>query len=210
MTWRLPGIFPLHSMNAMISNPDSLPVRIADLLDRLSILQRSRERSQSLEPTEWDALRFLGMANRYSRQPDAVVRYLGIAEGLVSKALTVLEGKRLIRPTAAAEDWRRIKFELTATGRAILAEDPLRDLRDAMSSLDRASQSALEHSLTELLADLQRRNDRRSFGVCQTCRFFRRRGAEGEPGGPHRCGLTQEALSDADGKLVCAEHEAAE
>ena len=76
------------------------------------------------------------MANRYSRQPDAVVRYLGIAEGLVSKALTVLEGKRLIRPTAAAEDWRRVKFELTAAGRAILAEDPLRDLRDAMSSLD--------------------------------------------------------------------------
>jgi DNA-binding MarR family transcriptional regulator len=88
----------------MTPNPDSLPVRIADLPDRLSILQRSRERSQSLEPTEWDALRFLGMANRYSRQPDAVARYLGIAEGLVSEALKVLEGKRLIRPAATAED----------------------------------------------------------------------------------------------------------
>jgi hypothetical protein len=79
-----------------------------------------------------------------------------------------------------------------------------------VSSLDRASQSALEHSLTALLAGLQRRNDRSGFGVCQTCRFFRRRGAEGEPGGPHRCGLTQEALSDADSKLVRAGHEAAE
>ncbi len=194
----------------MTPNPDSLPVRIADLLDRLSILQRSRERSQSLEPTEWDALRFLGMANRYSRQPNSVMQFLGIPEGRVSQALIVLEGKRLIRPTATAEDWRQIKFELTSSGRAILMEDPLLDMRDAMSSLDRASQSALEHSLTALLADLQRRNARRSFGICQSCRFFRRRGAEGEPGGPHRCGLTQEALSDADGKLVCAEHEAAE
>jgi DNA-binding MarR family transcriptional regulator len=194
----------------MTPNPDSLPVRIADLLDRLSILQRSRERSQNLESTEWDALRFLGMANRYSRLPAAVTKYLGIAEGRVSQAMTVLEGKRLIRPVANAEDWRQVKFELTPAGRGMLAEDPLRDLRDAMSSLDRASQSALEHSLSALLTDLQRRNDRRSFGVCQSCRFFRRRGAEGETGGPHRCGLTHEPLSDADGKLICAEHEAAE
>jgi DNA-binding MarR family transcriptional regulator len=88
----------------MTPNPDSLPVRIADLLDRLSILQRSRERSQSLEPTEWDALRFLGMANRYSRQPGAVMQFLGIPEGRISQALAVLEGKRLIRPTATSED----------------------------------------------------------------------------------------------------------
>jgi DNA-binding MarR family transcriptional regulator len=193
----------------MTPNPDSLPVRIADLLDRLAILQRSRERSLHLDPTEWDALRFLGMANRYSRLPESVTRYLGINESLVSQALDKLESERLIRP-AAADDWRRVKFELTATGRATLTEDPLRDLRDAMSSLDRASQSALERSLSALLTDLQRRNDRRSFGVCQSCRFFRRRGAEGETGGPHRCGLTHEPLSDADGKLICAEHEAAE
>lgn len=183
--------------------------RIADLLDRLALLQRSRQQQAAgLNPAQWEALRYLARANRYSRSPTALTDYLGSTKGTVSQTLIALERKGYVARRPAA-DRRSLRLELTAAGRALLAGDPLQGVAAAAQALPPARRAALAAGLAALLAALQRANGRRAFGLCATCRFFRRDDAAAEAGGPHRCGLTLEPLSEADARLICAEHAAA-
>src|SRR3990172_7349087 len=128
--------------------PHEAPHRVAELINRLGLAARSLSQSAGLAPAQWDALRFLGRANRYSRKPSAVADFLGATRGTTSQTLLTLAHKALIERRA--------------------------DLAD------------------------HRRRGHKSFGVCQSCRHFRRGDAPDEPGGPHRCGLTLEPLSEPD------------
>jgi DNA-binding MarR family transcriptional regulator len=183
--------------------------RIAELLDRLALHQRSRQQGDGLNPAQWEALRFLGRANRYSRNPTALTDFLGTTKGTVSQTLIALERKRLVTREPDRHDRRSIRIELTPAGRQLLDRDPMRGIAGAAADLAPAAQHVLAGALGELLAELRRAGTRRSFGVCQTCRLFCRDAAVAEPGGPHRCGLTLEALADTDSQLICAEHDAA-
>ncbi len=183
--------------------------RVGDLLDRLTLWQRSRQQAGGLNPAQWEALRYLARANRYSCNPTTLAGFLGATKGTVSQTLIALERKRLVARRTDPGDRRACKLALTAAGRQRLRDDPLLELAAAASALDPPRQRALAEGLTDLLAALQRGGGRRSFGICHTCRFFRRNDATGEAGGPHRCGLTQEPLGDPEIALICAEHDAA-
>lgn len=179
--------------------------RLPDLLERIGrLLRGARHRTEQLNPAQWEALRYLSRANRYSRTPTALTRYLGATKGTVSQTMIALERKGLVRRAADPRDRRGVRLALTARGRANLQRDPMLDLLDAV---DPALLSRLETDLSDLLVHLQIRNRRRPFGQCGTCRFFRRGGAEGESDGPHRCGLTHEPLTALESGQICAEHE---
>jgi DNA-binding MarR family transcriptional regulator len=189
-------------------NPESsdLPVsRLPDLLERIGrLLRGARHRVELLNPAQWEALRYLGRANRYSRTPTALTRYLGSTKGTVSQTVIALERKGLVRRTDDPRDRRGVRLGLTARGRANLQRDPMVDL---LEGIDPALLSRLETDLSELLVHFQRGNQRRPFGLCGTCRFFRREGAVEDPNGPHRCGLTLEPLAELESDQICAEHE---
>ncbi len=182
-------------------------VRIADLLDRLGRYLRSREHAGELNPAQWEALRYLAQANRYSLNPSALTEFLGSTRGTVSQTLIALEAKGLISREADPADRRQLRLGLTKTGRALLARDPLQELVAAAGALDPAAQRRTADGLTGLLASLQQRHGRRTFGICSACRFLQRDGAARQAGGPHRCGLTGEPLSVVDTGLICAEQE---
>lgn len=182
---------------------------ITDLLERLAQFQRSYQRGDGLNPAQWTALRYIGRANRYSRGATALTAFLGSTKGTVSQTLNALERKRLIARRPDPKDRRATKIELTIAGRAQLEQDPLNGLDEAVAELMTAARKELRDHLTNLLAALQKQNGRQAFGVCHTCRLFRRDDAVGEAGGPHRCGLTLESLADSDIDLVCAEHQRA-
>jgi DNA-binding MarR family transcriptional regulator len=179
--------------------------RLPDLLERIGRLLRGvRHRNERLNPAQWEALRYLGRANRYSRTPTALTHYLGATKGTVSQTVIALERKGLLRRATDPRDRRGIRLGLTARGRANLEHDPMVDLLDAVNP---ALLERLESDLSDLLFHLQRRNQHRPFGQCGTCRFFRRGAALGEAGGPNRCGLTLEPLADFEAEQICAEHE---
>ncbi len=181
--------------------------RIAALIERLGRLARNQRYADGLNPAQWEVLRYLAVANRYSRTPGAVAEFLGATKGTVSQTLIALEKKGLITRRPSARDRRGVVLELARAGRTRVVMDPLRDLEAAAQSLDPPTQRALVERLTGLLAAMQARNKFHTFGMCQTCRFFRRDGAPGERGGPHRCGLTLEPLSEPEIVLICREHE---
>ena len=179
--------------------------RAIEILERIANLLRAEARLAAqragLQPVQLEILEYLDRCNRYSDTPAAVAEYLSLTKGTVSQSIQRLEEKGCIRRTPDASDGRVSRLRLTRKGRGIVTTKWRRALDDAEQSAAREGE-ALEDSLEQVLASLQRANGLRSFGVCRTCRFFNREGRE-----RFRCGLTAEPLSAADSQLVCREHE---
>ena len=178
---------------------------IAVLLERLSRVLQNEAHAGGLKPTQWEALRYLARANRFSRSPSAVTAYLGMTKGTVSQTLNALERKGLIGKQTDPADRRNVRIDLTAEAKALLRDDPVGTLLASASGLSRAEQRQLSGNLEKLLRDALQRRGGRPFGLCKTCRFFRKN-AKG--GAPHRCGLLGVPLSTEESEKICVEQEA--
>lgn len=182
----------------------SNPSRSIDLLERLARLAHGEAHSAGLKPVQWQALRYLARANRFSRSPSALAAYLGATKGTVSQTLMALERKQLLSKQADGADRRSLRLELTPAATTLLRQDPMLTLSAAIDTLSAPQQAELEASLQALLqAGLQRRGGR-SFGLCRTCRHFQ---PQHESGAPHRCALLQVSLGEADAEQICVEQE---
>ena len=68
-------------------------IDVAVLLNRLSRIAHALQFSNGLNPAQWEALRYIGRANRYSASPTALADYVGSTKGTVSQTLIALEAK---------------------------------------------------------------------------------------------------------------------
>jgi DNA-binding MarR family transcriptional regulator len=169
-------------------------------LERLARLMRSGEHEGGLNPAQWEALRYLARANRFSNSPVALTRFLGSTKGTVSQTLKALERKGYIRKEPRASEKRSIALRLTDKGRETLQIDPLMEFSKSIDGLRGKAARRLEKGLGELLAAELARTKQPGFGVCATCRNF-----SGESGG-YSCALFEAALSDDEAKMMCVEH----
>ena len=185
-----------------MAEDDEIPV----LLERLSRVLQNEAHSGGLKPTQWEALRYLARANRFSRSPSAVTAYLGVTKGTVSQTLNALERKGLIRKAADPGDRRNLTIAVTPAGAALLAQDPVAVLMRSAAQLDPGLRRDLAAGLERLLAAALEQRGGRPFGVCRSCRFFQKRAAGGAP---HRCALLEVPLSDEDSARICVEQEPA-
>ncbi|MEZ6010726.1 MAG: MarR family winged helix-turn-helix transcriptional regulator [Hyphomonas sp.] len=178
----------------------------AHLLERLARLVHNDAYSSGLKPTQWEALRYLARANRFSRSPGALTAYLGMTKGTVSQTLQALERKGLVEKRAAANDRRSVKLDLTTAGEHLLADDPLGDLEASVSALPKEDQKLFGAMLEGLMKNMLHRRGGKAFGACKTCRHFR---GDKNQGAPFFCSLLSEPLSTSDSEMICAEQEAA-
>lgn len=178
----------------------------AHLLERLARLVQNDAHSSGLKPTQWEALRYLARANRFSRSPGALTAYLGMTKGTVSQTLQALERKGLIEKHAAAIDRRSVKINLTKAGETLLADDPLGDLEASINALTKNEQKLFGAMLEGLMKNMLHRRGGKAFGACKTCRHFR---GDKNQGAPFFCSLLSEPLSKSDSEMICAEQEAA-
>ena len=179
---------------------------LAVLLERLSRVLQNDGHSEGLKPTQWEALRYLGRANRFSRTPSGLTAYLGMTKGTVSQTLNALERKGLLVKKPEPEDRRQLRLELTAKGRRLLAHDPIESLMAAAAGLPAGRRDSLAAGLEALLAATLAERDGRPFGLCRHCRFFR---PDDSAGAPHFCGLLEVPLSAEDSGRICVEQEPA-
>jgi len=186
-----------------MSDADDIPV----LLERLSRILQNEAHAGNLKPTQWEALRYLARANRFSRSPSAVTAYLGMTKGTVSQTLTALERKGLLRKKADPTNRRNLRLELTKAASFILERDPIESLAEMMPDLSCDARNALADGLKSILRTTLRRRGRRPFGVCHSCRFFEANAPEGSP---HRCAMLQVPLSANDSELICVEQQLAD
>ena len=177
---------------------------ITSLFERLGRVLQNDGHAVGLKPVQWEALRYLQRANRFSRNPSAVTSYLGITKGTVSQTLIALERKSLISKKTDDRDRRNIQLELTKTGRELLDDDPLSRLSKIMAQLPHGTRAQLNDNLQLILRQLLKDRGERPFGACMNCRYFQH--AE-KKDNQHHCQLLDTPLSADDSKLHCIEME---
>ncbi len=175
---------------------------IAALIERIGRLISTEAHIDGLLPVQWETLRYLNRANRFSRTPAALTAYLGLTKGTVSQTLNVLEYKGLVKKQANPKDRRSKHLSLTGKAQKLLLRDPLDATIAAIGRLTSASQKTLKKDLRSVLTTRLTSQDRQPFGQCQNCRYFARRHAEGSP---HYCALLQEQLMEDDAQAICFE-----
>lgn len=176
-------------------------------LERLSRLMRAGEFGDGLNPAQWEALRFLARANRFSNSPGALTRYLGATKGTISQTVKALERKKLIAKTERPGEKRSIVLVLTEVGRQMMAKDPWGVLAMAAGELGGKTRRRMDKGLAELLVGEIARHQSPSFGTCISCRFWREQGRGDDAQGPHLCMLFDAPISAMEATQICVAHE---
>lgn len=176
---------------------------LSRLLDRIGRMARGLQYCHGLNPAQWDSLRFLAQANRFSRTPGALAVFLGTTKGTASQTLNALEKKGYLRRVPDPGDKRVRHIELTEAGEALLADDPLNCLDLAISRLPDEVIDTMAEGLNQLCSNLQSRCGGQDMGICNACGHFQ--GATSE--GNMRCGYKQAELTCEDAKRFCINFE---
>ena len=176
---------------------------IVENLDRLGRLTRAMQFSECLNPVQWETLRYLRQANRYSRTPLALASFLGATKGTVSQTLSALEDKGLVTRVRSQADRRCVDLALSESGKSMVERDPLRELEYAVARLDDGALDRIRRMLQGLLRDIQTCHETRNFGVCQRCDKFVPLDHAAQAAGAYRCGLTGESILDVETGKIC-------
>ena len=180
---------------------------ILQLIQRLAVVAQAENRqlagSAGLQPVHIEVLRYLARCNRYSNTPAALGQFLSTTKGTVSQSIKVLEREKLISKLSDAKDGRVIRLRLLKKGSDLLKRiDESSAIQAAVEDVGADKQLTLANSLVALLRGAQRLNDSKTFGACNTCRFFTRLAD-----GSFKCGITNESLTVGDSLQICVEHE---
>ena len=175
---------------------------IAVLIERLARIVQNNMFADDLKPTQWEALRYLSKANRFSCTPTALTAYLGVTKGTVSQTINALERKGLLNKKAITSDKRLVKLVLTTKGKNMLKNDPLTEISIAASKMTQSQQTSLKRGLKNLLVRTLNERQRKPFGACKTCKYFEKNSANGSP---HHCKLLKVSLSIEDSEKICFE-----
>ncbi len=178
--------------------------RTVELLDRIGRITHGLQFAQGLNPAQWEALRFLARANRYSRSPSALAEFLGTTKGTTSQTVIALESKGLVSRTRRASDRRSVDLDVTPLGLELIEKDPMGLVLEAVSQMSPDECEAVNATLASLVENLQRRIGLPEFGPCLDCVHFREIVVEPEAPSECRCALSEEDLPRRDLHLVCA------
>jgi DNA-binding MarR family transcriptional regulator len=174
---------------------------IVSTLERLARLMRAADFDDGLNPAQWEALRYLARANRFSNSPGALTRYLGATKGTISQTIKSLERKALIAKAGRADEKRSVTLGLTLKGLELLQRDPWRVLVTEAEGLSGKTQRRMAKGLTSLLGAEIARHAYPTFGCCPDCRFF----AKGS--GTLRCTLFDAPLAAVETQQICVAHQ---
>lgn len=181
------------------------PEAIASLVDRLSRLVQSLQYAHGLNPAQWNALRFLARANKYSTSPGVLADYLRTTKGTVSQTLIALESKGLIQRIRCDADRRKVRLGLTREGERMLDVDPLREIERASLGVSVSDRAGLGAALTTIVNDLCTHHEGPRFGVCGTCCHLDHSGESDGRAGTPRCGLTKDPLASGELAKICVD-----
>lgn len=177
--------------------------RITELADRMGRLAHGLQFAGGLNPAQWQALRFLARANRYSCSPGALADYLGVTKGTASQTLIALETKGFISRSRCPTDRRSVAICVTDAGQDLLKQDPLQTFQTAARALGAEESSALADCMERLIRLVQNAQGLPEFGVCVECDNFRPE-CRGKSDEIHcRCAMTGDLLAPVEQNKIC-------
>ncbi len=177
--------------------------RAVELLDRIGRIMHGLQFALGLNPAQWEALRFLARANRYSRSPTALAEFLGTTKGTTSQTLIALESKGAINRTRRACDRRSVELEVTPLGLELIKQDPLGSVLDAASRLSSDECEVMNAGLDQVVANLRQVIGFSEPGHCLDCVHFCEEHVGPEAQYVCRCALSEEELPAHELKRMC-------
>jgi DNA-binding MarR family transcriptional regulator len=196
---RIVKVVLLRYQMPMINEPQT-PDRIAELLVHVGRAARSEGAGSELTAAQWTCLRFLARANSTTRTPSCFASFQATTRGTASQIIKSLERMGLVTGTRSDRDRRSVSFDLTDQGRAMLAQDPLRDLIGVLDGFGTAERDRFLTTLSRLASTLAMHRDLPVFGTCQDCRHF------ASSGGTAYCACMAEELAAVDLPKLCASY----
>ena len=175
--------------------------KMAEMLDRLARLAHGAQFCAGLNPAQWEALRYLKRANRYSRTPGVLAAYLGATPGTISQTIIALEEKGYVRRERASVDRRSVEVTLTAAGETVLAQDPLAMLGTAVDGLSADERVALGRAVDQVIAQVNAARGLTGFGLCHDCNHLQ----SDKSTKSCRCGVTGDRLAAAELDQICVD-----
>lgn len=173
-------------------------------LDQLTRATREIQYCEGLVPAQWEALRYLASANRYSLTPGMVANFLGTTKGTASQTLRSLENKGYVKRVRSQLDKRVTIVTPTTAGLEKLTTDPLGTVLKLVEGEDDAEKEILYKSLERLLSLLRTHNNGCHFGYCAQCKNFRLIDPDHQNGSIGFCRLSNEDVADTDITKICA------
>jgi DNA-binding MarR family transcriptional regulator len=180
-----------------------------ELLDQIARIVWFEGTKHGLRDREWMALRFLSRANRFSRTPSALARYVGTTRGTASVLIDELERLGYLERKRSAEDKRSVMLILTPKGRKILARDPVNVLVEAIGALDDDGKLRLRDTLRHVLNQSEATEQKQHTDVCKRCIFLRedRPSGESKTSAEFTCRLFRAAIAEDEIELLCTSFE---
>ena len=188
----------------MFSMDTELHQRTLALLDRMTRVMVTDSHHEGLKPAQWETLRYLNRANRFSRTPGALTFYLNVTKGTVSQTIKTLANRNLVSKKPAASDKRMVRLELTDAGRKMLDHDPLSRIEFAVAQLPEKTVRSLAAGMTALIEARNDIDQQHAFGICGYCRHFKRITQRGYP---FHCQLLDESLTSRDAEMICVKYQ---
>lgn len=156
-----------------------------------------------LSPAQWNALRYVSRANRFSRTVSAFAEFNGTTRGTASQTVKALVGQGYLSRERSSKDGRSATLELTDEAKSLLSRDPLEALVYAACSLPTTTRKHLEAGLERLLGKVAQADCKPPFGICASCAHLDEPVCAVEPAGQHECSFFGESLDDAELDLLC-------
>ncbi len=129
---------------------------LARLLEHTARAVYESRGPRAVHPGQWAVLRYLARAGRQARTVGGVAAYLGVTHAPASRAVAALARKNFVQVKADSEDRRVRRIDLTATGRALLADDPVHRLTSAIEALTQDQRTYLGEILENVYAKLKK------------------------------------------------------
>ncbi|KQT54489.1 hypothetical protein ASG43_02535 [Aureimonas sp. Leaf454] len=120
---------------------------LASLLEQVARRIHSQGYASDLFPAQWAAIRYLASAPPQLRTAIDLARFQGLASGAVARTVRTLITKGLLIKLGTIGRGRAEQLELTALGRRILADDPLKSVALALEVLPATDREALANGL---------------------------------------------------------------
>lgn len=177
--------------------------RLASLVGRLQRAVHGLQFTDGLNPAQWEALRYVARANRYSRMPGALAVFLGTTKGTASQTVKALEAKGYVDRVPMRRDRRARRIELTAKGASLLTRDPMHEVARVAGAWDERELAMMTGLLARLVRGVQDGGGGREFGVCADCQYL-------DPGaaGEFCCGLNGDRLEATEMARLCINFQA--
>ncbi len=178
----------------------------AELLIQIGRLAYAESGEAGLTPTQWMTLRYFARANRFSRTVSAFADYHATTRGTVSQTVKTLTERGYLSRRRSDTDGRSVRFDLTETGRDVIAADPLRRLIGLIDDLPPDALQAFAAQASGITSGLSRALGRPRFGPCGRCRFLDEDNRCADGGRSVRCSYVGEKLEPEDLAGLCVNY----